>query len=40
MEQKTDEDRIIEEIVRLARKLDMKWLRCLLSFAVGLLKGC
>lgn len=39
MKQKTDEDLIIEEIVRLARKLDMKWLRCLLSFAVGLLKG-
>lgn len=39
MEQKTEEDLIIEEIVRLARKLDMKWLRCLMFFAVGLLKG-
>lgn len=39
MKQKTDEDRIIEEIVRLARKLDMKRLRCLMFFAVGLLKG-
>lgn len=39
MEQKTDEDRIIEEIVRLARKLDMKWLRYLLIFASGLLNA-
>lgn len=39
MEHRTDEDRIIAEIIRIARKLDMQRLRYLMFFAVGLVNG-
>ena len=39
MEHRTDEDRIIAEIIRIARKLDMQRLISLMFFAVGLVNG-